>query len=317
MEQEKVDIQINETYVASLKDEEKISYYKNLLNLICSKEISNPILYTVDGQIYSFDEGYKEDFLNVVMHYDDVVNPKKYIVVEKKRKPKFLNKIKAKLKKYSVSIMIAASSLALLGGAYLAQKAHFDKKMVNIEKTIDNVQLVDDDVTINSSVDMEKIFDQANEIMNTSSELSNVVMDSLASQQRESLEGLRNFEDWTEAQGFQLNNENVAIFAGNVPFTPLYPNDEYRIVTRNYELPSGEIVSVNMESDEADITKAQVEEMGGVLKTVDAVAKSGEEDYALNKIPTGRFVIDNHLNPMNELDQEVVDFLNQNQGRGK
>ena len=83
-------------------------------------------------------------------------------------------------------------------------------------------------------------------------------------------------------------------------------------------MPSGEIIKITNEDELAKEKMLQLEQLGGVLETIDAVAKTGEEDYAKNKIPTGQFMIDNNLSPNSiELDNEVLEYLNNNEGRGR
>ena len=62
-------------------------------------------------------------------------------------------------------------------------------------------------------------------------------------------------------------------------------------------MPNNEVRKVNMESEEAMSLINEIESLGGALKSVDAVARSGEEDYAINRIPTATFTINDQLNP--------------------
>ena len=92
---------------------------------------------------------------------------------------------------------------------------------------------------------------------------------------------------------FELN-ENPIIYENtdlNTPLSPTYQDDSYTIVSEHYQMPDGTLQTVNYTDSNAQEKIDQIKANGGVLQSVSGVAKSGEEDYLKNKIPTGVFDI--------------------------
>jgi len=124
------------------------------------------------------------------------------------------------------------------------------------------------------------------------------------------------YQDWTDATNFKIEPGETAFIyqsGSDVPLSPKYPNDEYRIVNRKYEMPDGTSLTVNMEEKDAATKVYTIDSEGGILRSVDAVAQTGEEDYAIHRIPTGTFMVDENLSPF----QETIELENSNQGRGR
>ena len=110
--------------------------------------------------------------------------------------------------------------------------------------------------------------------------------------------------------------ENSAIYTNtdlSEPLTPTYQNDSYRIVAEHYQMPNGTIVTVNSEENNRQEKIDSILSSGGVLQSVSGVAKSGEEDYLENKIPTGVFDI-NSINLQGNIGDQVSDLVDQELG---
>ena len=115
-------------------------------------------------------------------------------------------------------------------------------------------------------------------------------------------------EELTKTESTFTLNENSVIYANtnlNEPLKPTYQNDSYRIVTEHYQMPDGTIESVNLENNNSKEKINNIKASGGVLQSVSGVAKSGEEDYLENKIPTGVFDI-NSINLEQNLDNQEL-----------
>ena len=123
-------------------------------------------------------------------------------------------------------------------------------------------------------------------------------------------------EEPTKTESTFTLNENPVIYANpdlNEPLKPTYQNDSYRIVAENYQMPDGTIESVNLEDSNSKERINNIKASGGVLQSVSGVAKSGEEDYLKNKIPTGVFDI-NSINLQENIGDQVSDLVDQELG---
>jgi len=222
-----------------------------------------------------------------------IKNPINRKKVSRKRKPSNLEKIKKALKKTTVQIAIAIGAIVTVTFASL----HAISKLPKFEK-----------------IKLENNYEATP---------SHLVIEPETEQEMKKEETNAAAVEWQKVTNFDLTPEEgqdyVNIYGGdlNKPLKPLYPNDSYRVVTRNYKMPNGEIIKVSLEDASANQKMAELESLGGILETVDAVAKTGEEDYAKRKIPTGQFIIDDNLSPNVELDKEILDYLNEGQGRGR
>ncbi len=288
----------------NLNQKEKENYYIKKIEMICSREVHNPFIYTVNGKQYTLDEEYKEEFLEIIAHYADAVNPENAIVVEKKRKPKFLESFKKKLKRVAVAAVLLVASTALMG---------FAKYMPKTSKNLNVVESVSEDAKENESFDFANLDEN---ILNTSFEETDLD-ENLSTDFQINDVNLKDFyQDWTDATNFKIEPGETAFIyqsGSDVPLSPKYPNDEYRIVNRKYEMPDGTSLTVNMEEKDAATKVYTIDSEGGILRSVDAVAQTGEEDYAIHRIPTGTFMVDENLSPF----QETIELENSNQGRGR
>lgn len=290
---QKSSIQIDEEYVKTLSDSDKELYYVSIIQDICKQSIARPFETTIGTQTYQFDENYKGLFFEVISRLQELSYKKaEPLKVESVRKSSKIKKLVGKLNKKFVYAMIGTATLLLSFTA-----------LIDILKT---------------SKYQHSSVSEVTESLDDSIVISNSEKDIPESILTDSVDEMT--PNWNnEVTSFRLahDNETTSIFGGDYskPLTPLYPNDDYRVVARNYVMPDGSIEHVSLEDENALAKISQIESAGGVLQTVSAVAKTGEEDYAKNHIPTGNFVIDNHLVPNNELDQEITDYLNQGRGR--
>lgn len=274
------------------KKETDPDYYLHMMDTIAKKEWIDPVNYTVENVTYTVDKQMEEPFLDAAKEYDDLVNKeKKQTKVTKKARPFNLANIKKQIKKNAVKIMLgAAAIIAVVAKGYNMLKNHQE----NLEQT--KIESVND--TLASTL-FENI--KITPEMSTP-ELTQEVKEIL-SETKETIQSLKKEEQATRENmgSFTLRDNNGyanVVRGGEEEEVKLkYPTDEYRIVTRSYEMPNGEIQAVNLESEEALQKISEIESLGGVLKTVDAVAQSGEEDYLKNHIPTATFTVNDQLNP--------------------
>ena len=288
----KTDIIIDEEYVKALTDEEKLEYYMILIQDICSKPITEEMSQEMQGNIYYFDKKYSllmEVLINrIAAIHEKLSEPVK---VEKVEKPKKLDKIKKFLKKKAVQIALSVSALvAVAGMGYQLGK----QKANAVEEVIIETQKESNNKALN---DLEPII------------IDNV--DTLA----EPAQNIEKEEQPELKTNFTLK-ENSAIYTNtdlSEPLTPAYQNDSYRIVAEHYQMPDGTIVTVNLEENNRQEKIDSILSSGGVLQSVSGVAKSGEEDYLENKIPTGVFDV-NTINLQGDMDNQISDLEDQELG---
>ena len=279
-----LDIIIDEDYVKTLSDEKKLEYYNLMIYDICSRPINEKMSQEIQGNIYSFDKKYAL-LVEVLVNRIEALREKlsRSVKVEKVEKPKKLDKIKKFLKKKAVQIALSVGALiAVAGMGYQLGKQNNNIKeevVTEISKEGDNKNLDNLEPIIIDTVDTlseDKTIEEKEELTKTEST-------------------------------FTLN-ENPVIYANtdlNEPLKPTYQNDSYRIVTEHYQMPDGTIESVNLEDNNSKEKINNIKASGGVLQSVSGVAKSGEEDYLENKIPTGVFDI-NSINLEQNLDNQEL-----------
>lgn len=286
------DIIIDEEYVKTLTEEEKLEYYMILIQDICSKPITEEMSQEMQGNIYYFDKKYSllmEVLINrIAAIHEKLSEPVK---VEKVEKPKKLDKIKKFLKKKAVQIALSVSALvAVAGMGYQLGK----QKANAVEEVIIETQKESNNKALN---DLEPII------------IDNV--DTLV----EPAQNIEKEEQPELKTNFTLK-ENSAIYTNtdlSEPLTPAYQNDSYRIVAEHYQMPDGTIVTVNLEENNRQEKIDSILSSGGVLQSVSGVAKSGEEDYLENKIPTGVFDV-NTINLQGDMDNQISDLEDQELG---
>ncbi len=326
--------------------EQKLAYLANLLLQIEARKDKTVDKYEINGKVIPFE--YKELYLEVLNYIEiEKMEPtfsidiqksrdikleeqvdypylksvnfekenmrkiqeayrKHQVVVTNKRTAKKKEKIKKNLKKKIVAIALTVGAVAVTLTASINKlaenKSNFETQTMKEDK-INPVKTEEISIEINNDITPSNMFQNTTHNIKTINEEINT--------------------DWKDVNYFSLTpneGETVNIYKGDLKnsFKPKYPNDSYRIVARNYRMPSGEIIKITNEDELAKEKMLQLEQLGGVLETIDAVAKTGEEDYAKNKIPTGQFMIDNNLSPNSiELDNEVLEYLNNNEGRGR
>ena len=286
------DIIIDEEYIKTLTDEEKLEYYMILIQDICSKPITEEMSQEMQGNIYYFDKKYSL-LMEVLINRIAAIHEKlsRPVKVEKVEKPKKLDKIKKFLKKKAVQIALSVSALvAVAGMGYQLGK----QKANAVEEVIIETQKESNNKALN---DLEPII------------IDNV--DTLA----EPAQNIEKEEQPELKTNFTLK-ENSAIYTNtdlSEPLTPAYQNDSYRIVAEHYQMPDGTIVTVNLEENNRQEKIDSILSSGGVLQSVSGVAKSGEEDYLENKIPTGVFDV-NTINLQGDMDNQISDLEDQELG---
>ena len=267
-----LDIYIDEEYVATLADEEKLDYYYFLLHDISSKPIHDKMSLEVEGKVFYFDKKYALLF-EVVMNRYLALRAKltEALTVKKVEKPKKLEKIKKFLKKKAVQIALTVSALAASYGM-----GHFMAR-----QNVSTQEVVSESTFTNENTDMSIDDIESIELDNSGS----VSLDE---------ENVAEVKDQTNlGNSFELN-ENPIIYENtdlNTPLSPTYQDDSYTIVSEHYQMPDGTLQTVNYTDSNAQEKIDQIKANGGVLQSVSGVAKSGEEDYLKNKIPTGVFDI--------------------------
>ena len=289
---EELDVTIDEDYVKTLSDEEKLEYYTLMIYDICSKPITEKVSQKIQGNVYSFDKKYAL-LVEVLINRMEALREKlfKPVKVKKVEKPKKLDKIKKFLKKKAVQIALSVGALiAVAGMGYQLGKQNTNIKeevVTEISKESDNKNLDDLEPIIIDTVDT---FSEDKPIERK--------------------------EEPTKTESTFTLNENPVIYANtdlNEPLKPTYQNDSYRIVAENYQMPDGTIESVNLEDSNSKERINNIKASGGVLQSVSGVAKSGEEDYLKNKIPTGVFDI-NSINLQENIGDQVSDLVDQELG---
>ncbi len=289
---EELDVTIDEDYVKTLSDEEKLEYYTLMIYDICSKPITEKVSQKIQGNVYSFDKKYAL-LVEVLVNRMEALREKlsRSVKVDKVEKPKKLDKIKKFLKKKAVQIALSVGALiAVAGMGYQLGKQNTNIKeevVTEISKESDNKNLDDLEPIIIDTVDT---FSEDKPIERK--------------------------EEPTKTESTFTLNENPVIYANtdlNEPLRPTYQNDSYRIVAENYQMPDGTIESVNLEDSNSKERINNIKASGGVLQSVSGVAKSGEEDYLKNKIPTGVFDI-NSINLQENIGDQVSDLVDQELG---
>lgn len=268
MKYDKVE-KIDEDYLKELNNSEKRAYFLMKLHDICEYPVTNEVIRTVNNKDYVFDAKYENLADELINCYEDLRTRSSVDkFVQKVKKATNIEKLKKAIKKNAVRIAIGATSLVAVFGLANGLSKKNDK-VVN-EVAIETLQ---------ESNEQPKV----ENIEVTSKEDTNLDL------MQPSLE-----EDTTLGLNYTLP-ENTKIYENNdlqTPLNPTYPNDTYRVVAEHYVMPSGEKVTVHYNDAEAEEKIAEIKRAGGVLESVSGVAKSGEEDYAQNNIPTGVFDIE-------------------------
>ncbi len=276
-----LDIMIDEEYVKTLTDEEKLNYYTLMVYDICQKPITEKTSQEIQGNMYYFDKKYAL-LIEVLINRMNALREKisKPVKVEKVEKPKKLDKIKKILKKKAIQIALSISALTVFAG----MASSLGKQRTDIKE-----EIVIEDQKEN---DLETI----------------------------AIDDVENFES-TLVEPIQLDEdfileENSKIYTNtdlNEPLSPKYQNDSYRIVAMNYQMPDKTIITVNKEDPNRQEKIENILLAGGVLQSVSGVAKSGEEDYLKNKIPTGVFDV-NSINLEGDIGKQISDLVDQELG---
>ena len=289
---EELDVTIDEDYVKTLSDEEKLEYYTLMIYDICSRPITEKVSQEIQGNVYSFDKKYAL-LVEVLVNRIQVLREKLFrpVKVKKVEKPKKLDKIKKFLKKKAVRIALSVGALiAVAGMGY-----QLGKQNTNIKEEV-----------------VTEIFKESNN--KALNDLEPIIIDNVNTL-AEPAQNIEKEEQPELKTNFTLK-ENSAIYTNtdlSEPLTPTYQNDSYRIVAEHYQMPNGTIVTVNSEENNRQEKIDSILSSGGVLQSVSGVAKSGEEDYLENKIPTGVFDI-NSINLQGNIGDQVSDLVEQELG---
>ena len=280
------DLTIDEEYVKNLNDEKKIEYYTHLIHEVCSKPIKEKMSQEIQEIMYSFDKKYAlltESLANRIQAIR--IKSSNPVQVKRVEKSKKIDKIKKFLKKKAVRIALSVGALvAVVNAGY------------QLGKQNTNVKEVDQ----NENKELEK--------------LEPIIIDNV--EKMEENEQPSKAEEETKLGTDFTLNENPVIYANtdlNEPLKPTYQNDSYRIVAENYQMPDGTIKTVNIEDPNSQEKIDNIKATGGVLQSVSGVAKSGEEDYLENKIPTGVFDIDS-INLQGNIGDQVSNLVDQELG---
>ena len=283
---------IDEEYVKTLSNKEKLEYYTAMIREICFRPITEKVSKKIQGSIYYFDKKYSL-LMEVLINRMEAIRDKlsRPVKVKKVEKPKKLDKIKNFLKKKAVQIALSVGSLIAIS----SMGYQLGKQNTNIkEEVVTEISKESNNKALN---DLEPII------------IDNV--NTLA----EPAQNIEKEEQPELKTNFTLK-ENSAIYTNtdlSEPLTPTYQNDSYRIVAEHYQMPNGTIVTVNSEENNRQEKIDSILSSGGVLQSVSGVAKSGEEDYLENKIPTGVFDI-NSINLQGNIGDQVSDLVDQELG---
>ena len=285
------DLTIDEEYVKNLNDEKKIEYYTHLIHEVCSKPIKEKMSQEIQEIMYSFDKKYAlltESLANRIQAIR--IKSSNPVQVKRVEKSKKIDKIKKFLKKKAVRIALSVGALvAVVNAGYQLGKQNTNVKEVETE-------ILDQ----NENKELEK--------------LEPIIIDNV--EKMEENEQPSKAEEETKLGTDFTLNENPVIYANtdlNEPLKPTYQNDSYRIVAENYQMPDGTIKTVNIEDPNSQEKIDNIKATGGVLQSVSGVAKSGEEDYLENKIPTGVFDIDS-INLQGNIGDQVSNLVDQELG---
>ncbi len=288
---EELDVTIDEEYIKTLTDEKKLEYYTLKIHEICSKPVTEKVSQEIKGNVFTFDKKYSLIMEVVANRYLSIWEKlAKPVEVKEVKKPKKLDVIKLMIKKKAVQIALSVGALiAVAGMGYQLGKQNTNVKEVETE-------ILDQ----NENKELEK--------------LEPIIIDNVEKME-ENEQPSKAEEEPKLGTDFTLN-ENPVIYANtdlNEPLKPTYQNDSYRIVAENYQMPDGTIKTVNIEDSNSQEKIDNIKATGGVLQSVSGVAKSGEEDYLENKIPTGVFDIDS-INLQGNIGDQVSNLVDQELG---
>ena len=275
-----MDLFINEEYVSTLNKDEQMAYYLLLIHDICNKPITNKCQKEFKNKIYTFDKKYEILFENIVNKYQELAIPlRKPITIIKKSASKNIEKLKKTIKIHTVQIALAATALMATVGMcknFENSKEQKNEYAIEIENQQDDIKNNDNKQEINNTIQEEN------------NNLNNEVDTSLFGKTFTLNDGASIYDNE------YLENE----------FSPKYKTDNYRVVAEHYKMPDGSKITVKYDEENWQNKLDFIKENGGVLESVSGVAKSGEENYLENKVPTG------------VLDIDSINIFD-NQGRGR
>ena len=309
-----LDITIDEEYVASLTDDEKIIYYHALLDDIKNSKIEHEKTVQMDENTYKIDEKYEKLFNNIKKRISKLEKKKTLpVIVEKVKKANYLDKIKRQLKKKTVQIGLGLGTMFCVGFG-LGRMSVKTSPTQNVGATFDTLDNNSHDDYVNDVV--VKTIDEAlenNENLESAATSSNALKDDTRMLDD-------NFQKANTPFGetFTLK-DNAKIFSNydsSIEYNPMFKNDIYTTTGVQLQLKDGSIVEINYNDPNAKAIVEDFIQNGAIIIARRAVANEGLQDYLQNGIDTGVFFEQsiNLENTTSELQEIINDSLSQGRG---
>lgn len=309
-----LDITIDEEYVASLTDDEKIIYYHTLLDDIKNSKIEHEKTVQMDENTYKIDEKYEKLFNNIKKRISKIEKKKTLpVLVEKVKKANYLDKIKRQLKKKTVQIGLGLGAMFCVGFG-LGRMSVKTSPTQNVGVTFDTLDNNSQNDYVNDVV--VKTIDEAlenNENLESAATSSNALKDDTSMLDD-------NFQKANTPFGetFTLK-DNAKIFSNydsSIEYNPMFKNDIYTTTGVQLQLKDGSIAEINYNDPNAKEIVEDLIQNGAVILARSAVANEGLQDYLQNGIDTGVFFEQsiNLANTTSELQEIINDSLSQGRG---
>ena len=309
-----LDITIDEEYVASLTDDEKIIYYHTLLDDIKNSKIEHEKTVQMDENTYKIDEKYEKLFNNIKKRISKIEKKKTLpVLVEKVKKANYLDKIKRQLKKKTVQIGLGLGAMFCVGFG-LGRMSVKTSPTQNVGVTFDTLDNNSQNDYVNDVV--VKTIDEAlenNENLESAATSSNALKDDTSMLDD-------NFQKANTPFGetFTLK-DNAKIFSNydsSIEYNPMFKNDIYTTTGVQLQLKDGSIVEINYNDPNAKEIVEDLIQNGAVILARCAVANEGLQDYFQNGIDTGVFLEQSIdlSNATSELQEIINDSLSQGRG---
>ena len=309
-----LDITIDEEYVASLTDDEKIIYYHTLLDDIKNSKIEHEKTVQMDENTYKIDEKYEKLFNNIKKRISKIEKKKTLpVLVEKVKKANYLDKIKRQLKKKTVQIGLGLGAMFCVGFG-LGRMSVKTSPTQNVGVTFDTLDNNSQNDYVNDVV--VKTIDEAlenNENLESAATSSNALKDDTSM-----LDDNIQKANTPFGETFTLK-DNAKIFSNydsSIEYNPMFKNDIYTTTGVQLQLKDGNIVEINYNDPNAKEIVEDLIQNGAVILARRAVANEGLQDYFQNGIDTGVFFEQsiNLANTTSELQEIINDSLSQGRG---
>ena len=309
-----LDITIDEEYVASLTDDEKIIYYHALLDDIKNSKIEHEKTVQMDENTYKIDEKYEKLFNNIKKRIAKLEKKKTLpVIVEKVKKANYLDKIKRQLKKKTVQIGLGLGTMFCVGFG-LGRMSVKTSPTQNVGATFDTLDNNSHDDYVNDVV--VKTIDEAlenNENLESTAPSSNALKDDTSM-----LDDNIQKSNTPFGETFTLK-DNAKIFSNydsSIEYNPMFKNDIYTTTGVQLQLKDGSIVEINYNDPNAKAIVEDFIQNGAIIIARRAVANEGLQDYLQNGIDTGVFFEQsiNLENTTSELQEIINDSLSQGRG---